>query len=92
MRNFKLTGKTAIAAMCLLCFVLPACDDVIKQVEIAPNQIWVKEYEADNQFEQIRRDTVIVLDVQNGYVKYIRHGETKSDKIWWVTVNARRVK
>ena len=55
----------------LLCAVLfSSCSD-----EVQEGQIWVKEYNLENPYEPIERDTVIILEVVNGYAKYKRDGK-----------------
>jgi hypothetical protein len=60
--------------------------------KVRPGQIWVKEYDIDNPFVQPKRDTVKILDVKGEHVLFTRHGDTLSDKKYWIPVNARLIK
>lgn len=72
----------------MLCAVLCAgCKPSVKE-----GQIWVKEYNLDNPFEEIQRDTLIIIRVSGDYVKYKRRGKIMSDDKFWIPVNARRIK
>jgi hypothetical protein len=59
---------------------------------VRAGQIWVKEYDCDNPFEECKRDTVYIIEVRGEYAKYKRHGRIMSEDVYWIPVNARRIK
>lgn len=89
MRKLNTKTITAIVANCLLCLVFQSC---FFGYEVKEGHFWVKEYEIDNPYENARRDTVYILEVNGEYCKYIRYGDTMSTKRFWIPVNGRLIK
>ena len=59
---------------------------------VEAGQTWVKEYNIDNPYEPIQRDTIYIIEVIGDHVQFKRHGELMSDDKYWIPVNARLVK
>jgi len=58
---------------------------------IKAGQVWVKEYNLDNPYKKIERDTIRVLEVKNDYALYVRGHDTISDRCIWIPINARLI-
>jgi hypothetical protein len=72
----------------IITFLFFSCD-FKKPLEIKKGQKWVKEYNVNNPFEEVERDTVIILEVQGDYIKFKRNGEVGSHHKHWIRVSAR---
>lgn len=59
---------------------------------IKVGQIWVKEYNIDNPYEEVERDTIVILDVNGDYALYTKNGHTYSIKLFSIPVNGRLIK
>ena len=59
---------------------------------VKKGQIWIKEYNLGNPYEQVERDTIIILEVCGDFVKFKRNGKIQSDDKYWIPVNARLLK
>jgi len=60
--------------------------------KIEAGQVWVHEYNKDNPFKEIKRDTAIVLDVKYDYVKYVEGKDTNSCSSDWFILCAKQIK
>lgn len=60
--------------------------------DVEQGQIWVKEYNIDNPYEEIKRDTIYIIQVCGDYVKFKRKGKIMNDNKFWIPVNARKIK
>lgn len=49
---------------------------------VNPGELWYGG-QSENPFEKTTIDTLRILNVKEGWVQYIRHGDTLSDRIWW---------
>lgn len=90
--------KTSILALTkaffillVICCFLSRCNNN-RNWNVKKGQIWIKEYNVENPYEQVERDTIIILEVWGDFVKYKRHGEIQSDNKYWIPVNARLLK
>jgi len=91
----KATLITCVALIIISIIVLLSAANGIpfrKNKKINPGQIWVKEYNLNNPFQKPTRDTIIILDVKNGYAKYTKSGDTASEKCELIPANARLIK
>jgi hypothetical protein len=61
---------------------------------IKVGQVWVKEYDTDNPYKEVRRDTIVIIDVKDDYCLYVNKntGDTISDTKHWAIVCARKIK
>lgn len=88
MKNLR--TKLSYALYTLLCAVfLIGCR---QGWNVEAGQTWVKEYNVNNPYEPIERDTIVIIDVIGDYVQYKRNGELMSDDKYWIPVNARLIK
>ena len=84
--NFNNLKRNVLYAV--FCAVL--CVGCKPKIEVG--QIWIKEYNTDNPFEEIDRETVEILRVSGKWVKYKREGRIGSCEDYLIPVNARRLK
>ena len=88
MKNLR--TKLSYALYALLCAVyLMGCR---QGWNVKAGQIWVKEYNIDNPYEPIKRDTIVIIDVIGDYAQYKRNGKLMSDNKYWIPVNGRLLK
>lgn len=73
----------------ILTILLSSCE---QGWNVKKGQIWIKEYNVDNPYEKVIRDTLVILETSGEYAKYIRNGEIESCEKFWVPVNARLLK
>ena len=59
---------------------------------VEAGQTWVKEYNVDNPYEPIERDTIHIIDVIGKHVQFTRNGELRSCDKFWIPVNGRLLK
>lgn len=59
---------------------------------VRKGDIWVKEFDTDNPFEEVKRDTLHIIDVKGDYCLYINNGDTISDTKHWTVICGRRIK
>ena len=86
----KIKTLTRYALYTLLCAVfLTGCR---QGWNVEAGQTWVKEYNIDNPYEPIERDTIYIIDVIGDHVQFTRNGVLRSDYKYWIPVNGRLVK
>jgi len=62
-------------------------------VKLEVGQVWVAEYNLDNPYKKVQRDTLKILDLKNDYILYLKNGkDTCSDKRFWFLISTRLVK
>lgn len=71
---------------------------IMIHIHMHPNvkigQTWIKEYDIDNPYKEVDRDTIDVIDIKDNYVLYVDRetGDTLSNQKYWVVVSARKLK
>lgn len=60
---------------------------------VKKGDVWVNEYNSDDPFEEVRRDTIHIIDVKGDYCLYFNNsGDTISSTKHWAVVCARKLK
>ena len=59
---------------------------------VRAGQTWVYEYGLDNPYETPIIDTLYVLEVRDGYIKYKHYTGIRNRSLYWFKVGTRRIK
>lgn len=76
----------------LLCSV--SCSsktEVIEETKFNIGQVWVYDSDKDP-FKDVRRDTMIIVDMRMGYIQYEVNGRLRSSSEWMFEIGSRRIK
>lgn len=88
----KIPIFTILLILALAMYLYFMFENIFQGYKVQEGQIWIKEYNTENPFEQIQRDTIVIMSVKGEYCQYKKHGEVYSDRRYWIPVNGRLLK
>jgi len=96
-KELKISGTVVIVIVLILAYFFSGDTDRShyddNNIDIVHGQVWVYEFgDAENPFEEVRRDTVVVLDVIGDYVLYSQRGCTFNGTKDYFLLGSRRIK